>query len=118
MTGTLNVVAALLTIGFGLIGWLAPGYTMAKLGLATVPGSEVGKSEIRAANGALFVGLGVGALALGAPVAWAALGCAYAGAALGRLTSIVVDGSGTALSWSFLAVEAALGLWLLLANLG
>lgn len=117
MIDTLNVIAVILTIGFGLIGWLMPDYTMDKLKLATAGGSTLGKSEIRAASGALFVGLGVGALALGTPAAYAMVGFAYAGGAIGRITSIVLDGSGETVSWSFFAAEAALALYLIVANL-
>jgi len=119
MIDILNVLAVIVTIGFGVIGWLMPDYTMDKLKLATAPGaSTLGKSEIRAASGALFVGLGIGALALGTPTAYAMVGFAYAGGAVGRITSIVLDKSGETVSWSFFAAEAALALFLMLANVG
>ncbi|MEO0730400.1 MAG: DUF4345 family protein [Pseudomonadota bacterium] len=111
----LNVIGALATIAFGAIGWLAPRFTMAKLDLAT-DGSALGLSEIRAANGALFVGLAVAAISIGQPLAYVMLGFMYAGAAIGRLTSIVFDGSGQMTSWSFLAAEVALATWFISAN--
>lgn len=115
MIDLLNITVMLATIGFGLIGWLAPSYTMEKLDLATA-GSRVGLSEIRAANGALFVGLGAGALALSHPLAYLMVGFVYAGAALGRITSIVVDRSGSFISWSFFSVELALSIILVTLN--
>lgn len=112
----INIFVMVATIGFGLIGWLLPKRTMKMLGLSTV-GKRLGISEIRAVNGALFVGLGVGAIALSEPIAFAVVGFAYAGAALGRLTSIVIDRSGTAASWCFFSVEAVFGGFLVFANL-
>lgn len=91
MIDILNIALALLTIGFGAIGWLAPRYTMSVLDMQPVD-STMGVSEVRAASGALFVGLGVGALLLGGPLAYAMVGFAWGGAAVGRLTSIIVDG--------------------------
>jgi hypothetical protein len=116
MIYTLNILAMILTIGFGLIGWVAPRYTMKKLDLST-DGCRVGLSEIRAANGALFVALGVAAVAIAQPLGFAMVGFAYAGAAIGRLTSIIVDKSGAIISWSFLAAEVLLGAFLILSNL-
>lgn len=116
MIEIINVLAILATVGFGLIGWLAPSYTMDKLDLAAKPGSTLGFSEIRAASGALFVGLGIGALVIGAPWGYAMMGFGYLGAATGRITSIIIDNSGQKVSWSFFAAESALGLWLVLAN--
>ncbi|MEO1550444.1 MAG: DUF4345 family protein [Pseudomonadota bacterium] len=118
MIPILNTAACLLTIGFGLIGWLAPRYTLETLNLATTGGVKMGLSEIRAASGALFVGLGVGALVLGAPLAFVMVGCAYAGAALGRITAIVLDGAQSPMAYGFFAAEVALALWLIGANLG
>ncbi len=117
MPSVLNSTVALLTAGFGLIGWLAPRWTMARLGLATVPGNLVGLSEIRAVNGALYVGLGTGAWLLDVPEVWVLLGAGHAAAALGRATSLVADASGSRLSRGFLAGEIAMAATLLAGNL-
>ncbi len=111
-----NVFAALATIIFGTIGWMAPRYTMEQLDLTTA-GSKLGLSEIRAASGALFIGLGAGALLISHPFAFIMVGCAYAGAALGRATSILLDGSGSITSYTFLAVEVALAVLLITLNM-
>ena len=115
MTSILNLAAMALTIAFGLIGFLAPGYTMEVLGLMPVPGETMGFSEIRAANGALFVGLGLAGVILRQRPVFLTVGAAYAGAAAGRLTGVLVDGSGPQAAMFFI-VEAGLALWLILAN--
>jgi hypothetical protein len=115
MTDLLNIALALLSIGLGAVGWLAPRYTMGVLDLAPT-GSTMGMSEIRAASGALFVGLGLGALVLATPLAYAMVGFAWGGAAVGRLTSIVADGP-TRQKSTFFAVEIAVAATLLALNL-
>ena len=116
MIDTLNLIAMLLTIAFGLIGYLAPRFTMKQLGLKT-DGSNMGYSEIRAANGALFVGVGAGALFLSTPAAFVMVGFLYVGAALGRITGIIFDNAGSRKSWSYFGAEALLAGYLLIANL-
>lgn len=111
----LNIIFALLSIGLGVFGWLAPKYTMETLNL-TAHTDTMGISEIRASAGALFVGMGVGALILGTPTAFAMIGFCWTGAAIGRITSILRDGA-TSKKWGFFAVEAAVGIAALLYNL-
>jgi hypothetical protein len=107
---------ALVSIGFGLFGWLAPRATMEIVDLQPGP-SGMGPSEVRAASGALFIGLGLGVIVLASPVALAMLGFAWGGAAMGRLTSLVLDGSSSK-KWTFFAVEAAVAATALAASLG
>ena len=115
MIEILNLLAAVFSIGLGLIGWLAPRYTMQVLD--TTPGqSTMGLSEVRAASGALFVGLGLGALILGSAEAYLMVGAAWAGAAVGRITSIVLDGP-TRKKWGFFATEIVVGAGLIALNL-
>ncbi len=116
MISALNVIAAVLTIGFGCFGWLAPRYTAAALDLDPTP-STMGLSEMRASVGALFVALGIGALLIATPTAYLMVGVAYAGAALGRATSLVLDKPPFQKAFVFFAIEALLALWLILANL-
>ena len=111
----LNIVLALLSIGFGAMGWLAPRYTMDKLDM-TDTGSTMGLSEVRAASGALFVMAGVGALILWTPAAFAMIGFIWAGGALGRVTSLALDGT-TRLKWIFFASEVAVAAIALAINL-
>ena len=115
MIDLLNILFALLSIGFGAIGWLAPRYTMEVLDTKDT-GSTMGLSEVRAASGALFVGLGVGALLIGDPIAYAMIGFAWGGGAVGRATSLLLDGV-TRPKLVFFAVEAVVGILAIWINL-
>ena len=110
----LNYLFALASIGLGGVGWLAPKYTMDMLDLKQGDGT-MGPSEIRAASGALFVGLGLGAILIGGPVAYGMIGCAWTGAAIGRATSLIMDGT-SSLKWKFFATEVVVGLGALWVN--
>ena len=110
----LNYLFALASIGLGAVGWLAPRYTMEMLDLKKGEGN-MGPSEIRAASGALFVGLGLGAILIGTPVAYGMIGCAWTGAAVGRATSLMLDGTNS-LKWKFFATEVVVGLGALWVN--
>lgn len=111
----LNIIFALLSIGLGLFGWLAPKYTMETLNISGHT-DTMGMSEVRASAGCLFVGMGLGALILGSPVAYAMLGFCWLGAATGRLTSLLRDGK-TQKKWIFFASEAVIGVLALAINL-
>lgn len=116
MIDTLNIIAMVLTIALGLVGFLAPDFTMKQLGLRP-DGSNMGYTEIRAANGALFVGAGLGALVLSLPAAFAMVGFLYAGAAVGRITGILFNNASSKQSWGYFSAEAGLAIYLLAANL-
>ena len=116
MLDIVNVLMALISIALGSIGWLMPRYTMSVLDMAPLE-STMGLSEIRAASGALFIGLGFGALVLNAPAAFAMVGFAWGGAAIGRLTSIIADGDASRQKITFFVIEAAVALLLLTINL-
>ncbi|NNE53271.1 MAG: DUF4345 family protein [Sulfitobacter sp.] len=111
----INWLLALLSIGFGALGWLAPKYTMETVDLSD-GGSTMGMSEVRAASGALFVFAGVGALILGTPAAYAMIGFIWGGGAIGRATSLILDGT-TRLKWIFFASEVAVAVVALGINL-
>ena len=115
MADFINIILALLSIGFGAIGWLAPAYTMRTLDM-TDTGSTMGMSEIRAASGALFVMAGIGALILATPAAYAMIGFIWGGGAVGRATSLLLDGQ-TRLKWIFFACEVAVAVVALAINL-
>ncbi len=111
----LNLVFVTLSIGLGAIGWLAPRYVMEVLDTTTT-NSTMGLSEVRAASGALFIGLGIGAFFFATPEAYAMLGAAWLGAAIGRATSIIVDGA-TPKKWGFLVTELIVGIGAIAINL-
>ncbi len=114
---TVSIVLILINIVFGLYGYLAPDRTMDILGLRLAEGRLDGKSEVRAASGCAYIMLSVGALAIHQPVAFAMVGFAYLGGAIGRITSIVVDGSGSSVTWPFFVVEAFFAAVLIGGNL-
>jgi len=116
MIDLLNIFAALLTIGFGLFGFLAPRYTAGALDLAPTF-STMGLSEMRASVGGLFVVAGAAAIWLNAPLAYAMIGFAFAGAATGRVLSLIFDKPPVQKVLVFGGIEAALAAWLLAANL-
>ena len=116
MTDILNIAMALVSIGLGCFGWLAPRYTLETLDLQT-NGSTMGLSEMRASAGALFIGLGIGALYFSTPQAYAMVGFAWGGAAVGRITSILRDEASTRKTYVFAAIEVAVAALLLAINL-
>jgi len=111
----INPALALISIGLGLFGWLAPKFTMSALDMTAGP-SGMAQSEVRASVGALFVGMGIGALILGTPTAYAMLGFSWAGAAIGRGTSLALDGQSRK-KWVYFWVEAAVAAVALAFNL-
>ncbi len=115
MTDTLNIIACLLTIAFGLFGFLAPRYTAAALDLAPTK-TTMGLSEMRASVGGLFVISGAAALLIAEPLAYVMIGIAFAGAATGRVLSLLLDTPPKAKVLLFGGIEAALAAWLILAN--
>ncbi len=115
MVPTLNAIAALLTIGFGLFGFLAPAYTANALDLAPTT-STMGLSEMRASVGGLFVVTGIAVLLLNNPMAYVMLGVVYSGAALGRFVSVVLDNPPLAKALIFGGIELVLAVWLIAAN--
>lgn len=112
----INYALAGLSVFFGALGWLAPRYTMETVDLRD-GGSTMGRSEVRAASGALFVLAGLGALWLNTPAAYAMIGFIWAGGAVGRATSLMLDGQ-TRLKWIFFASEVTVALLALGLNLG
>jgi hypothetical protein len=116
MTDIINTIAALLTIGFGLFGFLAPRYTAAALDLEPTK-STMGLSEMRASVGGLFVIMGLAAIWMAQPIGFAMIGFAFVGAALGRVLSLVLDHPPIAKVLVFGGIEAALAAWFLAANL-
>ncbi len=116
MIDVLNTMSSLLTIGFGLFGFLAPRFTARALDLATTD-STMGLSELRASVGGLFVVAGAAALWLDQPMAYVMVGFAFAGAALGRAVSLILDSPPVKKVLVFGGIEAALALCLIATNI-
>ncbi|MEO0636068.1 MAG: DUF4345 family protein [Pseudomonadota bacterium] len=112
----INVLAMLTSVGLGAAGWLAPKWTMDTLDLKS-DGSVMGVSEVRAASGALFVGVAVAALIINQPLAYAMVGFVYGGAAIGRLTSLILDQHQGSKARIFFLTEAVIAGLLIVANL-
>ncbi|MFW2543999.1 DUF4345 family protein [Primorskyibacter sp. 2E107] len=117
MTDILNIAIALVTVAFGLFGFLAPRYTARMLDF-TPTDSTMGLSELRASAGGLFVAVGLVCLITAAPGAYAMLGVAYVGAACGRLISMIVDKPPQPKATLWFLFEAVPAAWLLYANPG
>ena len=90
MADWMTLLATLMTIAFGLFGFLAPRYTASALDLKPTQ-STMGLSEMRASVGGLFVVAGLAALWLDEPLAYVMIGFAFLGAALGRVLSLILD---------------------------
>lgn len=111
----MNEIAALLTVGFGLFGFLAPRFTASVLDLRAEP-STMGLSEMRASVGGLFVAVGAYCLWSGTPAAYAMLGIVYAGAAAGRFLSLILDSPPKVKAGLYFVVEAGLAALLIAMN--
>lgn len=116
MIDIINIIAALLTIGFGLFGFVAPRYTASALDLEPTT-STMGLSEMRASVGGLFVAMGLAAIWIGEPLGYAMIGFAFVGAATGRVVSLIFDKPPLKKVLVFGGIEAGLAAWMLLANL-
>ena len=112
MIDIVNAALAVLTIGLGAFGLIAPRYTAGVLDLAP-QASTMGLSELRASAGGLFVAVGTVCLTTGAGWAYGMLGVAYAGAATGRLVSILADRPPMPKALVWFAFEAVPAAWLI-----
>ena len=117
MIDALNIIAALLTIGFGAFGFLAPRFTASALDLSPT-NSTMGLSEMRASVGGLFVAMGIVAILSGNPAFYVAIGIAFTGAALGRVLSMLRDAPPMRKVLLYFGIEAVLAIWLIGANIG
>jgi hypothetical protein len=108
---TLHNLGALITLGLGLLGLLAPRAASRIAGIE--PRGRLGLSELRATYGGLFAALGAFALVAQDMVAFMGLGAAWVGAALGRAFSVVLDGSREPRNFGAILFEAGIGVLLL-----
>ncbi|MEL6608936.1 MAG: DUF4345 family protein [Pseudomonadota bacterium] len=110
----INYLIAAFSIGFGLFGWIAPGYTMKVVDLSD-GGSTMGTSEVRAASGGVFVITGLAAVLIGSPTAYLMAGLVWGGGATGRLISLILDGQ-TQKKITFFVIELAVAVAAIWAN--
>ncbi len=107
-------VAAMCSLGLGLLGLFAPRAAVRLTGIAIRDDLPHSISEIRATYGGFFCGLSLAVLALGAPLAAWVLAAGWLGAAASRAVSLRVDSSVNLPNLAGLAVELAIGSCLLI----
>jgi len=115
MYAALANLGALVTLGLGLMGLLAPAKAASFANVQPI--GTIGTSEIRATYGGLFAALGLACLLSQAPEVFLAAGVAWVGAAVGRAFSVFVDASRSAKNLGGIAFELAIGLLLLARQL-
>ena len=115
MSDIVTLICTLLTIAFGLFGFLAPRYTAAALDLEPTA-STMGLSEMRASVGGLFVITGLFALWVGSSSVYFMLGIIYSGIALGRFVSILFDNPPLQKALLYGGVEIVMAAFLIFAN--
>jgi hypothetical protein len=114
------MVACMLGGALGLYAMVNPAWASRLVRLVPMEGKIEGKSEFRATYGGLFLlghAFGLWAVATGQPgwhLATATLGAGWLGSGVGRLVSIAADRTATTLNWINVAIEAVMGLVLLL----
>ena len=106
-------VGAILSMVAGCLGLLWPKRVSQVIGLQ-IPG-KLGKSEVRATYGGLFIGAGLAVLIVGNSEAALVLGAAWAGAFVARAISFVIDKSRARENVAGLVIEAVMAVLLLLA---
>lgn len=104
---TLPLIGAVITVGFGLLGLFFPLAAAGLVGIEPKPG--IGRSEVRATYGGLFIGVGLACLWLQSTEAFLVAGGAWLGAAVARAFAMVVEREPSAGNFGGLAVEGVVG---------
>ena len=115
MTGFVNIlkiIAAIITIGTGLLSLIKPTAVFDFTGLRADGGRGI--TEIRSILGALFIALGAAALYYRLPETYGMLGIMYLFIALVRLVSMLIDRSVVQSNIISLITEVVLGVVLVL----
>jgi hypothetical protein len=110
MANWLAPLGALITVGLGVFGLLAPLRAAAMVGLA--PHERRGLTELRATYGGLFLGMGLACLLWPQPAAYAVASLAWGGAAAARLISMAMDRNPSWLNAGGVLLEGVLGVLL------
>lgn len=109
----MGYVGAIASIVAGCLGLAWPEQVSRTIGLH-VPG-RLGKSEIRATYGGLFIGAGFAVILIASSEAALVLGAGWAGAFVGRAISFVIDGSRSRENVAGLVIEGVTAILLILA---
>lgn len=107
------LIGSLITLLLGFLGLFAP--AAASSFTSMEPVGLLGRSEIRATFGGLFVALGLCGLVAQSALVFFVIGTAWLGAALGRFFSVFVDGSRSARNIAAAVFEAAVGVMLVVS---
>jgi Domain of unknown function (DUF4345) len=111
----LNTIGCVITIGFGLLGFLFPAKASELTGLqTTVPSSF---ADLRGTFGGAFLVMGIFPLIVKHPMAYLFTGLFWWGAAAGRVLSIFLDNGFTDPKNIGLIGELLFGLLLVIGNL-
>lgn len=111
----LGSIGAAATVFIGLVGIIAPRFVANFVGLET--DGALGRTEVRATGGGLFIGLGAALVMLESPEAYLAAGLGWIGAAAARLVSMAFE---RAVSFKYVrafAFEAGVGALMIFAVL-
>jgi len=114
----LGFTAAAITVLFGLVLLIAPGFSFRVLRIAPLPGHPEALGEGRATMAGFYLGIGLCCLLTGQFWIYLALGFSWGFTAFGRLVSILSDKGGTLLNWARLVLECALAALALAFALG
>jgi len=107
MTQILALVGAGLTVALGMLGLVRPEVAADLVGV--VPEGSLGRSEIRATYGGLFLGLGGACLWLRSPEAYLVVALAWLSAAAARLVAIAIERNVSKENAVGVVVEAGIG---------
>jgi len=111
--GASGYVGSIVSIVAGCLGLIWPDRVTRMIGLR-IPGG-LGKSEVRATYGGLFIGMGLAVTLIANDDAALVLGAAWGGAFVARAISFVVDGSRSKENVVGLVIEALVAIPLILA---
>ena len=89
MMDILPLIGAVITMGLGLLGFMAPGFVAGMVAIEAESG--LARSEVRATYGGFFLGLGGSCLWFQSPAMYLVVGIAWCLAAVARLIAIFIE---------------------------
>ncbi|WP_072052920.1 DUF4345 family protein [Hymenobacter terrenus] len=116
VTKILNTIGCVITIGFGLLGFLFPAQASKLTGLVASTASAV--AEFRGTFGGAFLAAGIYPLIVRKQIVYLFTGLFWWGAAAGRILSLFADqGFDDPRNFGGLLIEVLFGLLLVVGNL-